>query len=115
MFKNDTTDEGNGMAQKVTIELVDDLDGSTAAETVTFALDGRSYEIDLSKTNATKLRKALTPFASGARLTGRPKASAKRTGPDSAKVREWAQAQGIEVNPKGRVPALVIERYNAAN
>jgi nucleoid-associated protein Lsr2 len=105
------------MAQKVTIELVDDLDGSTAAETVTFALDGAAYEIDLNKSNAAKLRKALSPFASSARaIRGRQGVvKGKRTGPDPAKVRSWATSQGIEVSPRGRVPQALVEQYLASS
>jgi len=47
------------MAQKVDVRFVDDLDGSEASGTVSFALDGRAYEIDLSEENAAKLRDSL--------------------------------------------------------
>ena len=40
------------MAQKVEVHLEDDLDGGPADDTVTFALDGKDYEIDLSTANA---------------------------------------------------------------
>ena len=58
------------MAQHTTVRIVDDLDGTEASGTVEFALDGRSYEIDLSDKNAAKLRKALTPFLDVARKAG---------------------------------------------
>jgi hypothetical protein len=48
--------------RKITIDLVDDLDGTTATETVSFELDGRSYEIDLSRANADEFRLALRPW-----------------------------------------------------
>lgn len=54
------------MAQKVQVLLVDDLDGGEADETVTFALDGKTYEIDLTTTNADKLRGLLEPYTKGA-------------------------------------------------
>ena len=107
------------MAQKVRIELTDDLDGSEAAETVTFALDGRSYEIDLSEKNAGKLREALAPYTGAGRQQGGVRRSPRRVaggsdGPDPVEVRAWAAARGIEVGTRGRVSAEVIEKYQAA-
>lgn len=58
------------MAQKVQVLLVDDLDGGEADETVTFALDGKTYEIDLTTANADKLRGLLDPYLKGGRRTG---------------------------------------------
>jgi hypothetical protein len=107
------------MAQQTTVTLTDDLDGGKAAETVTFGLDGRIYEIDLSKKNAAALRKALGEFTSSARRvrSGRPaaaKAARSTDRVDAKAVREWAQAQGIQVSARGRVPADVVEQYQAA-
>jgi hypothetical protein len=110
------------MAQKVQVLLVDDLDGGEADETVTFALDGKSYEIDLNTANADKLRDALEPFTKGGRRTGgrasggRGKArSASGGSQDTAKIRAWAKENGYEVNDRGRVPATVREAYEKAN
>jgi hypothetical protein len=58
------------MAKTVIVKLTDDLDGADADETVTFALDGRSYEIDLSSANAARLRDAFKPFVEKARPNG---------------------------------------------
>src|SRR3954467_2454641 len=58
------------MAQKVQVILVDDVDGGEAAETVSFALDGVSYEVDLSEKNASALRDALGPWVGHARRVG---------------------------------------------
>lgn len=55
------------VAQRVVVTLSDDIDGGAAAETVTFALDGKSYEIDLNTSNAKKLRKALAPYMAAGR------------------------------------------------
>jgi hypothetical protein len=111
---------GTPVAQKVVIELSDDLDGSEAVETVTFALDGRSYEIDLNEKNAGKLRKILAPYADAGRRQGGGRRGPKRIAvgsdrPNPVEVRTWAAAQGIEVAQRGRVPAEVIEKYQAAN
>ena len=112
------------MAQQTSVSLVDDLDGGKAAETVAFGLDGASFEIDLSKKNATALRKALTQFVERGRqvkaqasLAGKrnQKRPVPRNGPAPAVVREWAVGQGIAVSPRGRVSADVVAQYEAAN
>ncbi|MEC4016868.1 histone-like nucleoid-structuring protein Lsr2 [Streptomyces sp. H27-D2] len=111
------------MAQKVQVLLVDDLDGGEANETVTFALDGKTYEIDLTTANADKLRGLLDPYAKNGRRTGgrstagRGKARGTATGggQDTAQIRKWAKDNGYEVNDRGRVPATVREAYEKAN
>jgi hypothetical protein len=109
--------KGKIMAQKVLIQLEDDLDGSEATETVTFGLDGRTYEIDLNEKNATKLRKAVQPFADKARkVTGtRSPGRSRASGSDAKAIREWAQSSGLDVPSRGRIPASVREAYEAAN
>ena len=110
------------MAQQTSVSLVDDLDGSRAAETVAFGLDGSSFEIDLSKKNAAGLRKVLTEFVEHGRRV-KPDAvarrgsrrSAARTGVAPSAIREWAIGQGISVSLRGRVPAEVRAQYEAAN
>ncbi|MGW7085387.1 histone-like nucleoid-structuring protein Lsr2 [Streptomyces sp. NPDC054871] len=110
------------MAQKVQVLLVDDLDGGEADETVTFALDGKSYEIDLTTSNADKLRGLLEPYLKGGRRTGgrsagraKARASAASGGQDTAAIRAWAKDNGFEVNDRGRVPASIREAYEKAN
>lgn len=113
------------MARKVQTHLIDDLDGSAAAETITFALDNRSYEIDLNAEHALELRAALAPFiAVATRLARRPlvnpieprsdKPSRKIRKRVAQEVREWARSQGIEVGDKGRLSADLLARYEAA-
>ena len=108
------------MAQKVQVLLVDDIDGSVAAETVSFALDGVSYEIDLTTDNAAELRAALGPWVGHARKVG---GRAPRTGPvrasraargDAAAIRDWAKAHGHKVSERGRISAEVRAAYEAA-
>ena len=110
-----------GMASKTVILLEDDTDGTEAAETVHFGIDGVSYEIDLSEQNASKLRNALAPYVGKARKTG--KSSGRRRGSarangfgevDTKAVRKWAEANDIKLNSRGRIPADVIEKYRAA-
>ena len=107
------------MAQTIQVLLIDDLDGGEAAGTVRFGLDGTEYEIDLSAAHSDELRKALEKYLAHARRTGgtaRSAARGRRGGAavDTAKVREWAKGQGIEVKDRGRVPAGVVERYKTA-
>ena len=107
------------MAQQTTVTLTDDLDGGKAAETVSFGLDGRIYEIDLSKKNATALRKALgefTAFRSSRpfRSTGGRRRAAV-VGPGRCQGGPGMGAgQGIAVSARGRVPAEIVEQYQAA-
>jgi nucleoid-associated protein Lsr2 len=107
------------MAQRIQTLLIDDLDGGEAAGTVRFGLDGAEYEIDLSAAHDDELRKALQQYLAHARRTGGTARSAARTrrggaAVDTAKVREWAREQGIEVKDRGRVPATVVEQYQTA-
>jgi hypothetical protein len=111
------------MAQQTTVRLVDDLDGSKASDTVTFSLDGRDYEIDLSDKNAARLRKALTPFIDVARKAGGRDSSrsrgqrqtARSSGEDSQVIREWARQNGHKVSGRGRLSQSVLEAYRAAH
>ncbi|NBM17174.1 Lsr2 family protein [Streptomyces sp. GC420] len=110
------------MAQKVQVLLVDDLDGGEADETVTFALDGKTYEIDLTTANAEKLRESLGDYVKAARRTGGRSAGRKAraaaaggSSQDTAEIRKWAKENGYEVNDRGRVPATIREAYEKAN
>ncbi|MFL6144689.1 MAG: Lsr2 family protein [Labedaea sp.] len=112
------------MAQKVTVTLVDDLDGTEAEETVEFGLDGASYQIDLSEENAERLRDALAEYVDHARRSGgRKRANSRPAGrparPASADreqnqaIRAWARKQGMKVSDRGRIPSEVIDAYNS--
>ena len=120
------------MAQKVQVILVDDVDGGEAAETVSFALDGVSYEIDVSEENASALRDALAPWVgharrvggrSGggrARSTGSGGGSGRSRGSSAGKhdlsdVRAWARDNGYQVSDRGRVSSEVIAAYEKAH
>jgi hypothetical protein len=113
------------MARRVQIVLDDDIDGGPAVETVSFALDGTAYEIDLSEDNAARLRDVLRDFIDNARTVsaprrrgrtpGEPAAAAPSGGRDSAAVRQWAREQGIEVSQRGRIAADVIAKYDDAH
>ncbi|MEJ3654712.1 Lsr2 family protein [Actinomycetes bacterium KLBMP 9759] len=107
------------MAKQTTVTLVDDLDGSEADEQIEFAVDGRSYEIDLSSTNSSRLRDALAPFISAARRTGGRRSAAggaaSRSSTDREQnqaIREWAQQQGMKISERGRIPSNVLEAYH---
>ena len=106
------------MAQKITVALEDDLDGSRADETLRFGFGGTEYEIDLSKKNAAAFRKQIAPYLEHGRKIGR---SAQRRGirtaasrQRSSDIRAWAVQQGITVSDRGRIPASVVEQYEAA-
>ncbi len=107
------------MAQKVTIDLQDDLDGGPADETIRFAVDGTDYEIDLRTSHANVFRRELAPYIEHARRAGRPQP--RRPGPTSGSrqhtgdIRAWAKDRGIAVNERGRIPASVAEQYRAAH
>lgn len=111
------------MAQKVKVLLIDDIDGSDAEETVSFAVDGVSYEIDLNAANAAELREAFARWIGHARKSGGRRAPARRsssassssTGSETGPIREWARANGYKVSDRGRIPADIREAYAAAN
>jgi hypothetical protein len=111
------------MAQKHIVTLIDDLDGGSAEETVEFALDGTRYEIDLSKKNAAALRDSLANYVANARRGrgGRSSGPSSRRSGRAARgdreqtqaIRAWARKNGHKVGDKGRIPATVLEAYNA--
>lgn len=107
------------MAQKVQVVLVDDIDGGTADETVTFSLDGVAYEIDLKTANAAKLREALAPWVGAARRVGGRSRTARRgagsrgASGKNTEIREWARAAGYSVSDRGRIPASVKAAFDA--
>lgn len=109
------------MAQRVQILLEDDLDGGEATETVTFALDGVTYEIDLSDKNAATLREALAGYigagrrVSGRRTSGTTTGSRSSSSGELSKIREWARANGHEVSDRGRISQKVRDAYAKAN
>ncbi|MFI1796612.1 Lsr2 family protein [Streptomyces sp. NPDC020379] len=111
------------MAQQVQILLIDDLKGGEADETVTFGLDGKTYEIDLNSNNADKLRSALAEFVKAGRRTGgrsslgrgKPRSASAADGQNTAEIRAWAKKNGFSVNDRGRVPADIREAYEKAN
>lgn len=118
------------MAQKVNVQLVDDVDGSVAESTVEFGLDGVSYAIDLSAENAADLRDSLASYLSHARRTGGRKRRGSKSGKNAAAVsaaptntadrqrnqaiREWAREQGMQVSDRGRIPAEIVGAYEQA-
>jgi hypothetical protein len=111
------------MAQKVLVQLVDDLDGtsSTDVTTVLFGLDGVTYEIDLSDTNAERLRESLAQYVDSARRVGgrvkrgtRPAGSKSANASEAGQIREWAQENGFELAGRGRIPSHVVDAYRAA-
>jgi hypothetical protein len=118
------------MARRIVHQLVDDLDGTILevgeGETVLFSLDGVAYEIDLTAGNAAALRDALAPYvdagrsvssrgAGGSASAGGARKRRRSGQQDYSAVREWAKKNGHQVSERGRVPASVLEAYEAAH
>ncbi|MET1005099.1 MAG: Lsr2 family protein [Propionibacteriaceae bacterium] len=108
--------------RKLVTELVDDIDGGKADETISFALDGRSYEIDLSEQNAASLRKALDEYVTRARKAGgevtrvrKAAATSQRDPSQTRAIRDWAQRNGHAISSRGRIPRPVVTAYEAAH
>lgn len=110
------------MAQRTITTITDDLDGRADATPVTFALDGTAFAIDLHPGNRARLLGILAPYVSAGRRVGRAAAPGKgaaapRTADDrreSAAIRRWAEAEGLAVSGRGRIPGDVIAKYRAA-
>ncbi|MBP2475905.1 hypothetical protein JOF53_004777 [Crossiella equi] len=111
------------MAEKVTVELVDDLDGTKAEESVSFGLDGVDYVIDLSADNASALRDAVAAYVAAARRTGGRKQRTARGGGAKAagerdrnqEIRQWARTQGHQVSERGRIPQELVVKFQEAH
>lgn len=110
------------MATETIVKLIDDLDGTVAAETITFGLDGRTYEIELSTKNANKLRNFLSAYMAAGRRTSTPTSRRPRkhhndprptNADDNRAIREWAEQAGIPVAPRGRIRQKVVNAYHA--
>ena len=112
------------MAQKITTLFIDDIDGGAAEGTVRFALDGTEYEIDLNAEHSDELRSALGKYVTHARKVG---GSARRGGRvagragrgagstlNTTEIRNWARENGFDIKDRGRVPADLVAKYQAA-
>jgi hypothetical protein len=105
------------MAQKMIVEVLDDIDGTPADGTVTFTVDGVAYEIDLNQKHADQLAKAIRPFVEKARKvsTRRKSGSAPAKKHDQRDVRVWAKSQGMKISDRGRIPADALSQYEASH
>jgi nucleoid-associated protein Lsr2 len=119
-----TYSKEKAMAQRVVTELTDDLDGTSiergAGETVRFGLDGVEYEIDLKKSNASRMRSQFERYIAAGRRAGKPsngrsRAKPRGDGPSPQAVPTWAANNGIEVSGRGRIPADILRRYTEVN
>jgi hypothetical protein len=106
------------MARKVLVQLIDDLSGEEAQETVRFAIDGAQHEIDLTAAHAAELRNQLARYvAHGRRLPG---GSARRSSKPAAgreenqKIRQWAQNSGFNPSGRGAISLHIKQAYDAA-
>lgn len=101
------------MAQKTLIQKTCDISGEPADTTVTFAIGGHYYEIDLADEHARILGEAMAPFVAAARPV-RPSGSRPRTRSRRAvsmDIRRWARENGISVAERGRISSEVVQRY----
>lgn len=110
------------MAKETLVRLTDDIDGSDAVESITFAIRGTEYEIDLNAKNAAALDKALDKFVGAGRKTaainrnGRtPRRKRPATSRSAAEVRNWARENGYELSDRGRIPTEISEAFDAAD
>jgi Lsr2 len=109
------------MARTVRVHLLDDIDGTTADETVKFSLDGTLYEIDLSSEHSEQLRKMVAKYivagrrASGGIVTGirsrHHNGTARNSRTQNQAIREWARKTGHDINSRGRIPASLVELF----
>lgn len=108
------------MATRIVTVHIDDLSGVESADALTrvFSLDGTTYEIDLTPESYGKLVEALEPYVRAGRRrggAGKKSASPKPTGrQDTAKIRDWGRKNGYTLSDRGRIPAPVVDAYNAA-
>jgi hypothetical protein len=116
------TRESQTMAQRVEVQLTDDLDGVDIpvgkGQTVAFGLDGKLYEIDLSNKNATAFRKVLAPYVDAGRLlrnTRGARVTRTHIGADNHTIKQWARSNGYQVNDRGRIPKEIRQAFEAAN
>jgi hypothetical protein len=119
------------MAREVITQLIDDVTGERADETVTFGLNGKTFEIDLSEANAKELRASLAGYIeSGRRIGGKAtkprRAKSPSQSPSQAAapqpdrtqnqaIRDWARHNGFSIADRGRVPAAVAKAFHAAH
>jgi hypothetical protein len=124
-------DSEERMAQKVQVIKTDDLedDDVAADETISFALDGTNYEIDLSERNAAQLRDAFSRYVQAARKVGRGGGGGRASGGGRSRatgggrmdreqagaIRDWARKNGHNVSDRGRIPSSVVEAYESAH
>ncbi|WP_446217269.1 histone-like nucleoid-structuring protein Lsr2 [Micromonospora sp. IBHARD004] len=112
------------MAKQIIHKLVDDLDGGDADETVKFALDGVQYEIDLSTSNAEKLRDVFAPYVGAGTKVGRGgvvvggRAARGRGGATADReqnraIRAWAKKSGKDISDRGRIPQEIVDEYHS--
>jgi hypothetical protein len=114
--------KGSLMVQKTVVTVVCDLphDGEIEGnETVSFAVDGTAYEIDVCSAHAKELHDSFTGYIEHARrVTGAVRRRKARSGPGrerSSEIRQWARERGEKVSERGRIPASIIQEYEATH
>ena len=104
---------------KKIVEIVDDFYGTPADQTVRFAFNGASYEIDLSREHFEEFAEAIQPYIKAGRKVGSTRRRGNAGNPtqrlENAKIRAWAKEEGLELSDRGRIPAPIVEAYHKAN
>jgi len=104
---------------KKIVEIVDDFDGTPADQTVRFAFNGASYEIDLNREHFEEFAEAIQPYIKAGRKVGSTRRRGNAGNPtqrlENAKIRAWAKQEGLELSDRGRIPAPIVEAYRKAN
>jgi hypothetical protein len=110
------------MVQKTVVTMVCDLphDGEiTGEETVSFSVDGTAYEIDVCSAHAKELHHGFSGYIEHARkVSGGARRRKARSGPGrerSSEIRQWARERGDKVSERGRIPASIIQEYEATH
>jgi hypothetical protein len=110
-------------------DVLDDLDFAEGTETLAdekreLSYNGKTIQLDLTKAHADALDDLLKPYLEvGTEMpktsSGGRRRSAHSSGSNSSRadreltgrIRSWAEQQGIELNPQGRIKNEVREAY----
>ena len=113
------------MATQTKVELIDDLTGDKADETVLFGIDSREFEIDMTRDHAGELRDNLARYLAKARKVGKLTAAStpsnrttsgqRQNREQTAAIREWARTNGHNVSDRGRIPLEVVKAFEDAH
>jgi Lsr2 len=123
------------MKKTIEVRVCDLHKGNTeAASTVRMSWNGKSYQLDLCDQHRSELDSAVSSWVTAVRpakksapqrtkkatrakrSTGPKRRAPRKSGGNAsiAQMREWAQANGLDVKTRGRIPAEIRAAYRAA-